>query len=203
MGKISVLERPVWVFILVLILFAAPMGYSVFSAHQIQSYSSNLQDKIYPALNLTSKIIDSMHKTREHLLTAVSESDEDFIAQGVLTAERFRKNLYLLQLITQDEELETIGQLFEHYMEKSTLAAQMSVNGNSLEEMRDTIVFLNNTASKLNELMDQSYKETYKTFAFNVQEINRLSNRFIYVILVTFVITSFIIGIVLGKHIIY
>ncbi len=203
MGEISVRERSVWVFILVLILFAAPMGYSVFSAHQIQVYSSNLQDKIYPALNLTSKIIDSMHKTREDLLTAVSESDEDFIDQGVLTAERFRKNLYLLQLITQDEELETVGQLFEHYMEKSTLAAQTSVNGSSLEEMRDTIVFLNNTASKLNELMDKIYKETYKTFAFNVNEINRLSNRFIYVILITFVTTSFIIGIVLGKHVIY
>lgn len=138
-------------FMLILFMFAVPMSYSIFSGRQIRMYSSNLQDKIYPALNLTNQVIDSMRQTREHLLTAVAESDEDFIDQGVVTAERFRKNLRLLQLTTEDKELKIIEQLFEKYMEKAVLAAQASVNGNSLEDIRDTVASLNDTAGELNQ----------------------------------------------------
>jgi len=201
-GVMGIRTKSLCGFMLILFMFAAPMGYSVFSGRQIRTCSSDLQDKIYPALNLTSQLIDSMRQTREHLLTAVSESDEDFIAQGIVTAERVRKNLRLLKRITADKKLETIEHLFEKYMEKAVLAAHASVNGSSLEDIRDTVASLNDTAGKLNQLTELYYKATYKTFAFNVQKINRLSSRFVYVILATFVMSTFIGGIVVGKHIV-
>ncbi len=176
-------------FIVVLILFIAAGVYAVISSSNIVSFSNRLQDKTYPALDKTNLLIDYLRQTKESLMSAIADSDEDQIKTSEEASYSFITTLQDIHDITGDKELSEIKVLFTEYFEKGKSVATVAVRGEDMSAVVNELAGLSDTAKMLNDRLKKYYQRKYEEFVGNVSGIKSLSERFRFLLLVTVLIT--------------
>ncbi len=185
-------------FAILFLLLAIPATYSVLSGLRIQKNSNSLQNKIYPALDLTKKLIDTNRRTKEALLAAITDLDEEAIDHARGSAKEFQQMLSELTKVTNDRELEDIGTLYDEYFRDGVLIAEALVEGGDMSTVMDEVASLNITANRLFTLLKEYHDRNYKVFVDSVGEVNGLSNKF-----VTIALGGLLVSLILGVIIAY
>ncbi len=180
------------------VLLAVPAAYSIIGGLRIQDNANGLQKEIYPALDLTKQMIDTHRQTKESLLAAISELDDEAIEEAGALTDKFHRQVSMLKTIKDDRELEDIGRLYKEYSEKGLLIAKKLVDGSDMTDVMDEVVSLNDTANKLKTMLQDYYDLNYRAFVSNVQEVYNLSSKF-----VSFALGGVLLSFVLGAVIAY
>ncbi|MFQ5735929.1 MAG: methyl-accepting chemotaxis protein [Thermodesulfobacteriota bacterium] len=186
------------------ILIAIPTVYSVVSVFRIQKNVTKLHEEIYASLDLTNRLMDGLRKTKESLMTSITDSDEESITEAKRVSEGFRKNISELKSIAGDRELETIGRLYDNYLEKGVFAAKSIINNGSMSGLAGEISSLGETANNLFTLLKEYHDLRYNDFTKNINEVKDLSKYSMTLslagLLIVFVLAS-VVALILSQRI--
>ncbi len=202
--KFNIRKKILAGFMVVILLFVGTAVYAVISSSNIMSFSNNLKEKTYPALNKTNLLIDYLRQIKESLMSAIADSDEDEIKTAQDAYNDFIINMRELHDITGDKELNEIKKLFASYFEKGKSVALVAVRGGDMSAVGNELAGLSDTAGILNDKLKKYHGEKYEEFVANVGGIKNLSERFRSLMLITvliIVISGVSIAVVLANKI--
>ncbi len=202
--KFNIRNKILTGFMMVLVLFMGAGVYAVISSSNIMDFSNNLQEKTYPALDKTNSLIDYLGQTKEFLMNAIMDSDEDQINISQDASDNFITNLKELENITGDKELYEIKELFTEYFKNGRSVAMTAVRGGDMSAAGSELDRLSATTDILNDKLTKYHHKKYEEFVANVSGIKSFSEKFRYFMLVAVLITiisGLAIGLVLANKI--
>ncbi|MBI5143229.1 MAG: methyl-accepting chemotaxis protein [Nitrospirae bacterium] len=175
-------------FIIVLMVFAIPVAYSVYTNYTIQRNASELEKVLHVLLEDTSEMLTLLQETRLTLTAAISEAEPGYVKRAETIGHEFKKRSDEIRRLNDGANIRDIAELYDRYLKTGVAAATQISSGRSLVGIADEVSKLESMAGDLKLRVEDHYKYHHERFIDNISTTSRHSQRAMYLTLGAFVL---------------
>lgn len=173
-------------FIIVLMSFAIPVSYSVYTNYTIQRNATELEKVLHVLLEDTSEMLTLLQETRLTLTAAISEAEPGYIRRAETIGQEFKKRTDEIRILSDGSGIRNIAELYDNYLNTGVAAATRISSGKSLVGIADEVSKLESMAGELKVRVEDHYKHHHDRFIDNISSTAKRSQHAMYLIIGAF-----------------
>jgi len=173
-------------FIIVLMSFAVPVMYSVYTNFTVQRNASELEKVLHVLLQDTSEMMALLQETRLTLNAAISEGEPGHIRRAESIGLEFKKRTNEIRSLSDSAEIRGIAESYDNYLKTGVTAATRITSGESVFGIADEVSKLESMAGELKVRVEDHYKRHHDRFLENITTTAKRSQHAMYLIIGAF-----------------